>query len=189
MLTVEHAEVTSALTEDFPAVSHSALQMSAAISRFNYDSSSGVFTYKVATSKSRIGQVAGSCTAGGYLEVTLLRKRIHLHRLAWLVYYGELPASGVHIDHIDGNRKNNAIANLRLATASENGQNRKRVNSNSASGVPGVHWYKAYKKWSAEVMVNRVKIHLGYFNTIEEATYARRTATEKLHPRTSTCLR
>ena len=153
----------------------------AALKRFSYNPDTGVFTYKVRTALSPEGSTAGSRTSGGYLEVRVLDVALHLHRLAWLMHYGKLPEKGMHIDHIDGNRTNNSIANLRVVTPSQNGQNRSDVNSNSTSGVPGVHWYKAYGKWSAEIMVNRKKHHLGYFLSIDEAASARAEAKTKLH--------
>ena len=159
----------------------------AALKRFLYDPSTGVFTYKVRTRASSEGAIAGSRAVGGYLEVSLLSKAIHLHRLAWLIHYGHLPEKGMHIDHIDGNRTNNAIANLRVVTPAENGQNRPYVNSNSTSGVPGVHWYKAYGKWSAEIMVSRKKHHLGYFSSIGEAAAARAAAKAKFHIAGAVC--
>ena len=147
--------------------------------RFIYDELTGIFRYAVETCHSNRGDIAGSKTSAGYLEVTINRKRIHLHRLAWLLCYGYLPDH--HIDHRDGDKANNAIKNLREASPSENGQNRVTKNTNNTSGHTGVWWHAQIKKWVAEIMVNRKKITVGYFTDIQEAADARAKAKEKFH--------
>ena len=80
------------------------------------------------------------------------------------------------VDHIDGDKSNNKINNLRLASKSENGRNRVNLPSNNTSGVIGVCWDKKAKKWKAFIMINGKQKHLGYFINIEDAIKARKEA-------------
>lgn len=83
-------------------------------------------------------------------------------------------------DHIDRNTFNNRRYNLRPATMSENATNRS-LQKNNTSGVKGVYWHKGMQKWRAQINVNKKRINIGYFNTIEEATIARLAKAKELH--------
>ena len=85
--------------------------------------------------------------------------KIRAHRLAWYLHYGKLPEN--QIDHIDGNRSNNKIDNLRDVTNQHNQWN--RVNAK------GYVWSKQHKKFMARVRLNGKNIHIGLFDTTEEA--------------------
>jgi len=90
---------------------------------------------------------------------------------------------GAHVDHINGDRLDNRRANLRVVTPQRNQVNRKRLNRNNTSGVRGVSFrpnLSSTKPWRAQIMVNRRAIHLGLFETREEAIVARQAA-ELLH--------
>jgi hypothetical protein len=93
-------------------------------------------------------------------------RKIHAARLAWLYVHGERPAG--EIDHINGNRADNRIANLRIATRSQNCANKK--------GVSGVTWHKRQKKWHARIKRHGQLHHIGSFSTYEEALAARNSA-------------
>lgn len=82
------------------------------------------------------------------------------------------------VDHIDNNGLNNCRSNLRSATQKQNQENR-QPKIKSKSGVVGVYWYFRKKKWHAQIRHNYQEIHLGYFDTIEEAAEARRKAEAK----------
>lgn len=84
------------------------------------------------------------------------------------------------IDHINGDTLDNRRSNLRECTNTENCRNR-ADNYNNKSGYKGVFWYTHCKtpKWVANITVDRKKIHLGYFENIEDAIEARRKAEEK----------
>ena len=144
----------------------------------DYDPVSGIFTRKVSTANNvKAGDVAGCPDGHGYLRIRV-QSRLHLtHRLAWLHVYGEWPKE--QLDHIDRDRSNNRIANLRDVTQKQNGQNRSKRSDNT-SGHPGVCWLKQSSKWRACIRHNQKQIHLGCFNTIEEAIAARKAA-EKLY--------
>jgi hypothetical protein len=76
------------------------------------------------------------------------------------------------VDHIDNNKTNNNINNLRWATLTENQQNR-QLNNNNTSGCKGIYFNKKCKKWYAQITVDGTQIHLGYFDNIEDAKKAR----------------
>lgn len=85
------------------------------------------------------------------------------------------PGEDLVIDHINRNRLDNRRDNLRICTQQENLFN-KSIQCNNTSGIQGVSWDKNRNKWLVHITVNRKQIHLGYFNTIEEAAEARRQA-------------
>jgi hypothetical protein len=76
------------------------------------------------------------------------------------------------VDHIDNNRLNNSIFNLRFATHKENSQN-KQIGKNNTSGYKGVSFTKSKNKWRAYIGIDGKLKHLGYFDTIEEAIKVR----------------
>lgn len=97
------------------------------------------------------------------------------HRLAWVCVHGCLP-DDAEVDHIDCNPSNNAISNLRLATSSQQKQN-KKAQSNNRSGLKGAMYHAAHKgkKWRSQIKVGDKVVFLGYFHTAREAheAYAR----------------
>jgi hypothetical protein len=99
------------------------------------------------------------------------------HRLVWLYVHGE-PVPNV-IDHVDHNKLNNRISNLRAATKSQNGANMRMRNANT-SGVKGVGRV-GKGQFRARVMLHGKEIHLGRFDTLEEAAKARFEAASRLH--------
>ena len=121
------------------------------------------------------GRPTGYRTAFGYLIVRLDPTVFMAHRLIWLLVHGE-PVP--EIDHIDGDRANNRIANLRAATRSQNRAN-SGTSKNNTSGVKGVNAHK--NRFHARIMQDGKAIHLGSFRTIEEAAKARQQAAEQMH--------
>lgn len=109
---------------------------------------------------------AGSLNSRGYMEIAIDGKRYSAHILAWVYEYGSLPDSD--IDHVDNNKLNNAIGNLRLATKSQNSANCKRFVTNK-SGYKGVYYSDDVGKYRATIRVNKKSIHLGYFSDPEIA--------------------
>ena len=114
----------------------------------------------------------------GYEHVILTanNKSSCLKRVHRLVACGflENPNNKCFVDHIDNNPSNNALLNLRWATASENSQN-KKTHKNSKSGVKGVYFHKASKKYEARISIDGIKVHLGLFVNLEDAKQARIT--------------
>jgi hypothetical protein len=91
------------------------------------------------------------------------------HRLAWLYVHGSFPAN--MLDHINRQTSDNRIANLREATHKQNRENL-NVPKNNTSGMIGVYWVPSSKKWQAKIGHNKQRIHLGYFQTKDEAIEA-----------------
>lgn len=89
-------------------------------------------------------------TPAGYLRVFLQGRFYFVHRVVWLAFHGDVP-EGLFLDHINGDRQDNRIVNLRVVTKQENAMNRKRANCNSKSGVRGVYFHKRSKRWSFNV--------------------------------------
>lgn len=147
------------------------------IALLHYDPETGHFTWKNAgnVQNKRLGMSAGWSNSAGYRVITIENRRVFAHRLAWLYVYGEYPH--LMVDHIDGNKSNNAISNLRLATRSQNAVNTHKNRSNKL-GIKGVNI--AYGRYRAQIGVNGKKYCLGHFATPEEAKAAYEEAA-KLH--------
>jgi hypothetical protein len=86
----------------------------------------------------------------------------------------------MYVDHINHNTLDNRKENLRLATLSENQYNRKRCKRNT-SGYKGVSWSKLHNKWRARICITKERLHLGLFDTAEEAYKIYCAAAEKYH--------
>lgn len=139
-----------------------------------YDPHTGVVTRKVRTNSNvQVGEVVGCPSRKGYLRTSVDGRVYMLHRLVWLYHYGTWPEG--EIDHINGIRADNRIANLRDVTSSENNKNRRRPITNR-TGFMGVYWSPKKKKWLAEITTAGKKIHLGFFEDIDDAAKARKDA-------------
>lgn len=147
----------------------------------NYFPEEGVFVWKVTRSfKAIAGSVAGSeYKATGYLRIQIDGTSYLAHRLAWLHEYGEWPA--LDIDHINGEKADNRIANLREATTSQNGQNQHKAQSGNKSGVLGVYQDKTSCRWRAIIASGGRIYKLGHFDTKDEAHAAYLAAKRELH--------
>lgn len=102
------------------------------------------------------------------------------HRLAWLFSNGQWPSQV--IDHIDGNPQNNRIANLRDASIQANQENQRRAQrSNRSSGLLGSHFDAQTGRWMAKISVMNKTIHIGRYDTPQEAHTAYVSAKRNLH--------
>ena len=113
----------------------------------------------------------------GYLCGNIFARRHQAHRVLWALVFGEWPP--FDIDHINGNRADNRIVNLRAVTRSGNCKNMKKAKNNT-SGYTGVYWASDRGKWRAEIASDGVKVKLGAFFTLEEAIAAREKAAIEL---------
>ena len=144
----------------------------------NYDPLTGVFTRKVTLCNRAIaGSVAGSLDKDGYTQIGISGKHYHAHRLAWLYVYGYFPEHD--IDHIDRDKSNNKIDNLRHATRQCNIRNT-GLRCTNTSGIKGACWDKQQDKWRAQITVNNKQHHLGYFTDFTEAVCTRLAAEQCL---------
>jgi hypothetical protein len=145
----------------------------------DYDSNTGMFTWKIKTSsKAMPGYVAGWLDKDGYRCVTVLGKKIKAHRLAWWWVHGVWPEKGFFVDHINRDKSDNRISNLRIATPSQSAMNR-GAQINNKSGHKGV--LKVKKYWHAQIMVAGKSIGLGYYKNINDAIVAYEKAAKQLH--------
>lgn len=133
----------------------------------NYNPDTGVFSWRIVPhNRFRVGDIAGTKHAQGYRIIAVSRVYFMEHRLVWLWVHGVWPKEG--IDHINGVRDDNRIANLREATKAENSQNRKAKTGGGEFGL-GTTYNKSAKKWQATIGIGRRREHLGSFATQEEA--------------------
>lgn len=137
---------------------------------FTYDREAGVPYWRIRNHNSiRRNYVAGSSkgTRDGYRQVSIKGKHYHEHRIIMMLCFGHIPENA-EIDHINHVRNDNRLFNLRFVTRSENSKNQS-LSSKSTTGVTGVSFLKARKKYIAQIGVNRKLIYLGMFETLEEA--------------------
>jgi hypothetical protein len=106
----------------------------------------------------RVGTRAGTVDKDGYIVIHLNQKKYKAHHLVWIYHYDVFPKM---IDHIDNDRKNNNIHNLRIATNSQNQMNRK-LNKNNKSGIKGLRFRK--NRWLAQIRFNNVNIHKSFMS-------------------------
>ena len=139
-----------------------------------YDPETGLFHWKVSRSAwAKAGTVAGSLNNHGYTKIMFKRRMHAAHRLAWFYVYGEWPAH--QIDHINGDRTDNRLINLRVA---DNKQNQENIGlrSNNTTGFRGVSFNKKSKMYEAHIRHNGKKICLGMFFSAKVAAEAARKA-------------
>lgn len=115
----------------------------------------------------------------GYFHGVIFHKKRLAHRIVWMINNGNIP-EGMQIDHVDGDKKNNVLSNLRLATKSQNMAN-SGPRSDNTSGVRGVCWRKDIQKWKVEVRMEGVRKNVGVFKDLEMAKAAQIAAAEAMH--------
>lgn len=144
----------------------------------SYDPATGKLTWIVNRSrKVRAGANAGA-VSHGYVRIKVDGKPYAAHRVAWLLTTGRWPAA--QIDHINGDRSDNRLVNLREATNSENHQNLPVLVTNK-SGYTGVSWNKARCKWQAFIVKDGRSIYLGLFDNEIQASRSYLDAKRQLH--------
>jgi hypothetical protein len=130
-----------------------------------YDPKKGTFNWKVPTNQRiRPGQQAGTLDKDGYLVIRIFGKWWKAHRLAWMLFYNEAPPR--FIDHIDGNKRNNCIDNLRAVTHRQNMSNQK---SHRNGRLLGANYKSREGRWCSQIRINGKPKWLGYFNSEEDA--------------------
>lgn len=144
-----------------------------------YNPDTGVFLWKIRPSKAvKAGDIAGCAEKQiGYITIGISKRVYKAHRLAWLYVYGDWP-KGL-IDHINGDKADNRIANLRDVFADGNSQNVRKPNRRNKSGFMGVIWFQ--NKWRASMSVNGKSKWLGDYSTPEEAHQVYLEAKRKYH--------
>ena len=139
-------------------------------SLLTYDPDTGEFRWKIATARrTKIGCLAGAISNKGYMRIQVDRRIYSAHRLAWLYTYGVWP-TGV-IDHINQNKDDNRLCNLRDVSLSVNARNCK-LQKNNSSGYKGVSYWAHRRKWAAQIRTEGKNKLLGMFDTPAEAANA-----------------
>jgi hypothetical protein len=140
----------------------------------DYSPDTGGFTWRVNRARTaKANAPAGTKNNVGYIRIIVCGKQYSAHRLAWLYVHGEWPVG--EIDHINRDKADNRLANLRQVTRSENCQNK------DPAKLPGITWHKATSKWQARIKINQKLIHLGVFADIVDAKNARKQAELTYH--------
>ncbi len=138
--------------------------------KYRYCPDTGKFYAKKSIPKhKKAGAEVGHLNGSGYVMLSFEGRQVRAHRTAWFIHYGEEPKG--QIDHINGDRADNRIGNLRVVTNQENQMN-KRVQSNNKGGTQGVYWDERRGKYQVHLKVDGVKKALGRFKDWHEAVYA-----------------
>lgn len=120
---------------------------------------------------------AGRPGQRGYLSVSIFSRRYKAHRIIWKMVHGTEPD---FIDHINRKTGDNRIANLRSVSPQENNYNLSPVRG-TASGVRGVRWHPAKRKWEVDIASDRKRRYIGAFERLDDAIRARREAEKIFH--------
>lgn len=123
------------------------------------------------------GYVAGCVDSSGYLQIGIEGKAFLAHRLVWLYHHGYWPEN--QVDHIDRDKLNNMIDNLREVSQSCNLRNTGNRSTNT-SGVKGVHWSSGRRKWKVQISVSGSLVYLGIYQDFTEAVAHRLAAEQSL---------
>lgn len=146
---------------------------------FYYDLETGIFTRIGKVKGGKLGCQAGHMKDNGYLHFSVDRKKYGAHRLAWVYVYGVEPESD--IDHIDGNRANNSISNLRCVDRSTNLENISKAKShNKSTGLLGAYKLKN-GRFTSKIQVRGNSFSLGCFDTAIDAHQAYINAKKLYH--------
>lgn len=138
----------------------------------NYNPETGEFTWRTRhVKKVWPGKKAGYFVRG-YGRISVDGKKMWMHRIAWAMHYGEHPPEGMVIDHINRDRGDNRISNLRLVPHHENTWNCE-AKATSVTGLKGVSPEK-HGRWCARIRVAGKRVYIGAYDTPEEAAEAYR---------------
>ena len=136
------------------------------IQLLNYDSTTGNFCWIAKSSPAcnnvKLGMPITTISPDGYIKIVIDGVSYKAHRLAWLFTYGEFPKQ--IIDHVNQNKTDNRISNLREVSYTGNALNTKKI-----SNAKGYYWYKKTNKWKSQININGKRVSLGYFDTENEA--------------------
>lgn len=142
-----------------------------------FDYQDGNLIWKKSNRNGWIGKTAGNLQENGYVVIKLNNKFYKAHRLVWLWHGKELPAS---LDHINRNRADNRIENLRASEAYENSSNRTMA-VNNVSGCRNVTWHKRLQKWVVVVSSQGKRFSFGCYKDLELADLVATMARQTLH--------
>ena len=143
-----------------------------------FEYKNGHLYYKKQTGqRAKIGAKVGYLAKTGYFSTSIQKKPYLIHRLIFLMFYGYLP---IQIDHINSNRADNTIDNLREASNTKNQWNVK-IRKDNKSGHKNVCWVEKDKRYRVEIAVNKNRKYLGYFADLELADLVAHEARDLYH--------
>lgn len=144
--------------------------MKAGVDNLTYEQAIYLFTYVKETGEffcNFTGNKLGYKRLDGYLQIHIKGRSYELgHRLATLMVLKEYPIN--EVDHKNKDKLDNSWVNLRQVTKTQNQWN-SSIRSDNISGVKGVNWVEREQRWVARIQVNKARLCLGYFRTLEEA--------------------
>lgn len=143
-------------------------------SLLSYDQLTGIMTWKTRHNNNK----RGGKIQNGYVRIKIEGRFYEGHRVAWALHYGAWP--DVEIDHEDGNKANNSIKNLRIATKLQNQRNR-RLQKNNTTGYKGVIKHNGTEKWGAQIRFGGRQHRLGTFESPQIAAHEYNKAAIKHH--------
>ncbi len=145
-------------------------------SYFSYNPDTGMIVRLIgsSTGPGKAGDIAGSLDGNGYLTIKHKCEKLLAHRLAWFISTGEI-SKKLQIDHINGDRSDNRLSNIRMVTCAVNAKNRARSLRNT-SGCTGVSWDKSSGKWHARISNDGKRVSIGVYDDLNDAIAARKKA-------------
>lgn len=141
---------------------------------YSYDTETG---YLTRISGRYSGVVQKVVASNGYLVTYFEGRNVKVHRVVWAMHNGRWPDD--QIDHIDGNKQNNLISNLRQASQMQNAKNHRSSDVNTCK--PKGIWINRHGKFCADIYADGERVHLGSHQTIDEAAHAYNKAAIRLH--------
>lgn len=149
---------------------------------YGYDPETGLLTWLASNERHKAGDVACRMVSTGYRVTSLNCLVLRAHRVAFCWWHGAWPTD--LIDHINGVKNDNRIANLRQVNQAENVQNILRLRATNTSGFVGAK--PKGKRWEANIAAyGSGSKYLGVYDTPEEAHEAYMAAKRRLHPKVS----
>lgn len=137
----------------------------------------GFLTWKIEKRGVPVGSIVGKSYNSGFVQFNHDDKTYHVHRVIYQMFHGEIE-KGLFVDHINRNKQDNRLENLRVATRTENNRN-KNPYRNSVSSYKGVDFYKRLNVWRARIKVNKNLIDLGGFSSETDAAVAYNEAAKR----------
>jgi HNH endonuclease/AP2 domain len=144
----------------------------------DYDPKTGIFRWKKSGKRRRVGMIAGTISVYGYRNLVVDRARYRAARVAWFLSYGRWPDE---VDHINRNKLDDRLCNLREVTRSENAIN---TPARVSHGEKNIYWNARDSKWRVIIMRNYKSKQIGTFESFEEAINARDRYLDRIDGRT-----
>jgi len=146
----------------------------------DYNGDTGKFVWLRSAGKAVAGAEAGCIRDDGYVSICVDGTHVLAHRLAMLLFFGQWPKNDV--DHLNGDRADNRILNLRPASVQVNRQNVRAAKAGSASGLLGAYFDARNGRWYSNIRAGGKRVPLGRFDSAQHAHEAYIAAKRRLHP-------